>query len=203
MSAFLGPIHHWLYNKIQIQGQMVDAIIRLNEKDNLVTLNLRYSLEEKYGVSETRPLVEVIDESNIHGWLQEHVSQVEFKLAEVVTMILNQDKEFYSKLDKVVQTVGEELAFEGDLTLKEIYKEISDTLLDGMPCDHANALLSETDDEVVWKREVCVHSEYWLRVGGDVNNYYKLRDAFIKGLLSKIDVAMKKRDESTFALSRK
>lgn len=203
MSAFLGPIHHWLYNKIQIQGQMVDAIIRLNEKDNLVTLNLRYLLEEKYGVSETRPLVEVIDESNIHGWLQEHVSQVEFKLAEVVTMILNQDKEFYSKLDKVVQTVGEELAFEGDLTLKEIYKEISDTLLDGMPCDHANALLSETDDEVVWKREVCVHSEYWLRVGGDVNNYYKLRDAFIKGLLSKIDVAMKKRDESTFALSRK
>ena len=203
MSAFLGPIHHWLYNKIQIQGSIVEGILRLNEKEDLLSLNLRYLLDEKFGESETRPLGEVIDESNIHGWLQEQVSIVEYKLAEAVTMVLNQNKDYYEKLETIFQQVGEEFAIEADLTLPEIYKEISDRLLDGMPCDRANSLVSENEDEVVWKREVCVHSEYWLRVGGNVRYYYQLRDTFMKGLLKNTGVEVEKRDEATYALRRK
>ena len=41
---------------------------------------------------EEGPLDEIINQSNIHGWLQERVSQVEYKYAYVVTKLLKEDK---------------------------------------------------------------------------------------------------------------
>jgi len=40
MSAFLGPIHHWLYNKIKIQHDIVEDIISLTENKQL-NLNIK------------------------------------------------------------------------------------------------------------------------------------------------------------------
>lgn len=36
MSAFLDPIHYWLYNKIELQDKMTDAVLALNEKKGYV-----------------------------------------------------------------------------------------------------------------------------------------------------------------------
>ena len=33
MSAFLGPIHHWMYNKIQIQQDIVDEAVKISKED--------------------------------------------------------------------------------------------------------------------------------------------------------------------------
>ena len=46
MSAFLGPIHYWLYNKITLQDKMTDAILDLNEKIDEQNLDF-YSLYYK------------------------------------------------------------------------------------------------------------------------------------------------------------
>jgi len=35
MSAFLGPIHYWLYNKIQLQQAIVDDIYALGDQYGL------------------------------------------------------------------------------------------------------------------------------------------------------------------------
>ena len=66
MSAFLGPIHFWLYNKIQLQQDIVEDMIKLGETVGIA--DLKQTLDEKYGVSERRPLEEVIDEMNIPGF---------------------------------------------------------------------------------------------------------------------------------------
>jgi hypothetical protein len=203
MSAFLGPIHHWLYNKIQIQQAFVEEIIRWNEENKVINTDLRSMLNERYGETETRPLEEIIDESNIHGWLQERVSQVEYKLAEVVTLILKQDADLFGQLEMIFARVGEEKGLVGDSTMPVIYKNISDYLLDGMPCDHANRVLVENELEVVWRRETCVHEEYWAEVGGDVSNYYKLRESFINGVLKESNAYIEKIDEVTSKLRRK
>lgn len=76
MSMFLGPIHHWLYNKIITQEKMVQVVLAFNEAENLVE-NLEEQLKETCGELHQGALEDMIDVSNIHGWLQHQVNIVE------------------------------------------------------------------------------------------------------------------------------
>ena len=107
MSAFLGPIHFWLYNKIQIQNEIVEDIINLSEEKSS-KINLKKEADQRYGVSETRALEEVIDETNIHGWLQSLVSQVEYKLAYLVTILLEENKDILNDIEEIFFVKGRE-----------------------------------------------------------------------------------------------
>ncbi len=201
MSAFLGPIHFWLYNKIKIQNDIVEEIIAFAEKDNL---QMRKTLYGKFGNGELKPLEEVIDVNNIHGWLQEQVSKVENKLACAVTEIYNEKPLMIEVVKEIFKNKGAEVS---ELTeasgLDEIYKSLNDTLLDGMPCDRANAVISSDENSVVWTRTLCVHEQYWNAAGGDIKNYYILRDEFIKGLLKNTGVDYEKIDDTTYKISRR
>lgn len=200
MSAFLGPIHFWLYNKIQTQQTIVDEILKLSEQ---VNPGLKEKLDHTYGESETRPLEEVIDQGNIHGWLQEHVSQVEYKLAYSITSLLKEKAALLEEFKVIFEKVGKEKAADLDITSAEkIYKAISDSLLDGMPCDHANTVVEQSEDKVIWKRNNCVHKSYWEEVEGDVSNYYLLREEFVKGFLIETPFVYEKIDEVTNTILR-
>ncbi|MBU3803964.1 MAG: hypothetical protein H9872_04315 [Candidatus Cellulosilyticum pullistercoris] len=204
MSAFLGPIHYWLYGKITLQQQLVEEVTAL-AKDKGIT-DLESKLNSTYGEFDSRPLEEIIDEDNIHGWLQDKVSRVEYKLAEAVTQLLTQNKENMNELENIFykngELVGEELVREEGLTVPRVYKAISDSLLDGMPCDHAIQIIKQEVDEVIWKRSFCVHEHYWKEVGGDIKNYYELRKAWLKGLAKAVGLTFEEQDERTYALKR-
>ena len=201
MSAFLGPIHFWLYNKIKIQNNIVEDILTLSDKKNF---NLRNNLYDQYGDGELKPLDEVIDVTNIHGWLQEQISKVEYKLAFAVTEILEKDPGMMENLKTIYKNNGLKAStLNKETTIEEIFKAINDTLLDGMPCDHVNALISQDENEVVWKRYECVHSKYWDAANGDVANYYMLRDEFIIGMLSTANVNYEKLDDVTSKIKRR
>ena len=204
MSAFLGPIHHWLYGKIKLQQQLVEEVIAL-AKDKGIT-NLEDSLNSTYGTFDARPLEEIIDENNIHGWLQDKVSRVEYKLAESVTQLLIESVIAINELENIFyksgEALGERLAREEGLTVPEVYKAISDSLLDGMPCDHAMQLIQQDADEVIWRRVICVHEHYWKEVGGDIQNYYELRKAWLEGLARAVGLTFEAQDENTYVLKR-
>lgn len=196
MSAFLGPIHFWLYNKIKIQNEIVEET--LDYATNSLNNKMRDDLYNKFGDGDLKPLDQVIDVTNIHGWLQERVNQVEKKLAYTVTELTKNNPENFQIIKDIFKSKGAEVStFEKDSSLDEIYKAINDTLLDGMPCDRANSVVSQEDNEIIWKRNVCVHQQYWDDVQGDINDFYKLRDEFIEGLLSVTDVKYVKLDETT------
>ena len=150
MSAFLGPIHYWLYNKIQIQQSIVNKVIEVGKE---TIPGLEESLNVKYGESETRQLEEVIDQSNIHGWLQDQVSREEYKLAESVTLLQKGKPEILNKIKEIFWNTGKEIfktiAIENT---SDIYKTLRDSLLDGMPCDHANSVIEEGEEKIIWKR---------------------------------------------------
>lgn len=202
MSAFLGPIHYWLYNKIKLQNNMVEEIISFAEKNNY-KLNLKEELNRQFGSINIRPLEEQIDTTNIHGWLQECVSTVEHSLAYCVTVVLKEDSEAFDKLRELFYNYGAGISqFDANTTVEEIYKQINDTLLDGMPCDHAYSIVSQEDFEILWKRNVCVHESYWTAVGGDIRNYYILRDEFLKGFINKSDATIQKIDDVTYQLKK-
>ncbi|HHZ02556.1 MAG TPA: hypothetical protein GX396_06415 [Tissierellia bacterium] len=200
MSAFLGPIHYWLYNKIKIQNDIVEEILDYADEQGI---NIRTTAYEKFGDGELKPLEEVIDVTNIHGWLQERVSRVENKLAFAVTKLLQVNPESLDSIKNIFKNKGAEVStFNKDTKIEEIYKALNDTLLDGMPCDHAISVIYNDDNEIIWRRNTCVHEQYWKAHGGDIKNYYLLRDEFIKGLLGDTGVKYEKLDEITGKIYR-
>lgn len=199
MSKTLGPIHYWLYNKINIQNNIVEDIIKtFNIDEHLVN-----KLYEDYGDGDLKPLEEVIDTTHIHGWLQEQITKVENKLAFVVTQVLSEDEKAINKLKEIFRANGQKYSkLNKQSNIEEIFKQINDTILDGMPCDRVNAIVSNDENEVVWKRYECVHKKYWDSFNGDVSIYYLLRDELLSGLVSKADATYEKIDDTTSRVKR-
>jgi hypothetical protein len=202
MSAFLGPIHYWLYNKIQLQQAIVDDLYVLSEQYGL---SLEEECDNNFGTFENKPLEEMIDQGNIHGWLQERVSQVENKYAYSVTALLHTNSDTMEQLKSILNSNGKELALslkDSELKATDIYKIITDNLLDGMPCDHANRLLEQSETEVTWTRAVCVHTQYWEAAKGDIAVYYELRDAWMDGLVQELGFTFLKLEDATYHIRK-
>ena len=186
MSAFLGPIHYCLYNKISIEDRLVDDILKLNEVKGFVP-GLAEEADRECGVIEKRPLEDIIDTGNIHGWLQERVTIVEDRLAYVVTAIVKDDASRMEDILAVAYETGKEVAAENAVedmkTAPDVFQLINNIVLDGMPCDRINEMVSSSEDEVVYCQTRCIHESHWLRFGGLVMNYYDIRRELLKGVL--------------------
>lgn len=201
MSAFLGPIHYWLYNKIQIQEEFVQNIINTSEKNNWCE-NLADKVEKNFDKREERNLEEIIDQNNIHGWLQSKISNVESKLAFVVTNILKKNPDYISELKKVAFNFGESKAIAGGTGADECYNILNNTLIDGMPCDRVNELIESDEEQCVWRQNICVHSDYWENIGSDISIYYELRHEIIKGMLSKSNLEFIANEDGFYVIKR-
>lgn len=184
MSAFLGPIHYWLYNKIQLQDSWIEDLLDLAEiKENYL---LREETYTRYGRAVTKNLADVIDESNIHGWLQEQIKKVEYKLAYVVTELLKKEDATLEEIKDIFRESGRE-NFEGldqPVSLpEELYRVVFDYLLEGMPCDHINEVVSMDENQIVWRVTRCIHETYWQEVDGEIGIFYEMRKAWLEGFL--------------------
>lgn len=202
MSTQLGPIHFWLYEKIQIQQDIVEDILKSGMR---IDPMLHEELDSRYGPAEKGRLEEVINVENIHAWLQENVSRSEYRLAFSMTRLLAKESDFIHKAEEIYKKKGKEKAahLEDDSeNAMAVYKVIYDSLLDGMPCDHVNELLEENEEQVTWKRNSCVHKSYWEEVGGDVSVYYRLRDAFIRGVLTGTSLIYEKVEPDVYRIAR-
>lgn len=186
MSAFLGPIHHWLYNKIMIEERIVQTILKLNEEKGFVA-GLAEEADTECGVIENRPLEEMIDTDNIHGWLQERVNIVEQRLAYVVTAIVKEDADRMKDILDLSYETGKEVGKEMDAaavsTAPEVFQLINNIVLDGMPCDRINEVVSSEEGEVVFCHTRCIHEAYWMEFGGLVMYYYDIRRRLLEGVL--------------------
>ena len=66
MSAFLAPIHNWLYNKIKFQDELVKYITEFVERKGYEA-ELLSQMDQRYGVLESGELADIIDENDIHA----------------------------------------------------------------------------------------------------------------------------------------
>ena len=183
MSAFLGPIHYWLYRKIQLQESLSEAMLSsiLSGKERIALEN---KLNTTYGIVERRPLEDVIDNGNIHGWLQGQIGIAEKRFAAAVTEILHDDPTKIEGLKQVAYQLGLQNPLPAANDAQGIYRSLNDVLLEGMPCDHVNEILEQRAERVLWHQTVDLHLPFWDAVGGKIENYYLLRGAFILGSLS-------------------
>ncbi len=183
MSAFLGPIHYWLYRKIQLQESLTEAMLStISSKEDLIALENK--LNTVYGIVERRPLEQVIDNGNIHGWLQGQIGIAEKRFAAAVTEILMNAPTKIEKLKQVAYQLGLQNPLPTSSDAQGVYRALNDVLLEGMPCDHVNEILEQSSEHVLWHQTVDLHLPFWDAVGGKIENYYLLRGAFILGSLS-------------------
>ena len=102
MSLYLGKVHYWLFNKILWFEGLENEIITLAKNEGLDIDNLSKEINDKYGEQTPKlPLEEMIDTSNIHGWLQEKISSAEGRMAAWTTKIINNNSEVTLKMESI------------------------------------------------------------------------------------------------------
>ena len=99
MSAFLGPIHFWLYNKIGKQEELTKAIASMAAGNGWISDRTAY-------IRDLPALEDVIDESNIHGWLQDQIHDAETRYADLIQTVLTTHPERLEEISKVAFRYG-------------------------------------------------------------------------------------------------
>ena len=193
MSAFLGPIHLWLYNKIQFQENLIDELVAY------VTAKGWSDKADQYVSTDRRKLDEVIDEANIHGWLQSRIHDAEGRYAALVLDAAGDDAEKFDALKQAAHDFGVKQGLQA-ATAPEAFHRLDDLLLDGMPCDQVNRVRESDDARIAWDRTMDLHSDFWQ---GHGDRYYALRQALVDGLLSATDYALESPAEGQYEIVKK
>ncbi len=186
MSLFLGKIHFWLYNKIQLEEKILEEILDFSKEKNIDITNLIKISEEKFGKATIGNLEDLIDNSNIHGWLQSKIASVESRLAYTVTELLKNENIEKNDIEQIFYKNGVKAFNNVNLENskpEEIYTSIYDFVIEGMPCDRVNEVIENEKDYIKWNTAIDIHKNYWDLVNGDVENYNKFRVSWIKGFL--------------------
>lgn len=204
MSKFLGPIHFLMYDKIKFQEKLTEAFL---DKDMLDKLNkiLPPVLD--------RPLEEIIDQDNIHGFLSSKIDVVESRLS----FAIKNGKDVFKK----AYEIGKSIAPECFSNQEDMFTKLNNYILDGMPCDHALCATLDDNDNLLLSEIEDVHAKYDenplkinpedsrldtcegehnhddhesfhvsdvkidLKNDEDVSDYYLVREAFLKGFFEK------------------
>lgn len=195
MSATLGPIHTWLYNKILFQDELTKALIRNMPWENKVD---SYCEPLQKG-----SLEQLIDESNIHGWLQSQIVIVEKRLAYAVTGMLKENPESLPQILLRAREFGKEHLLRDVLNAKGVYDQLEDLLLNGMPCDRVNEVVDSSDDYIRWIQTIQIHETYWQEVEGQVSHYDEIRSNLIQGMISETTFTFTQIDDQTFEIRKR
>lgn len=200
MSAFIGPIHSWLYNKIVFQNKLADIVLNIAQDKGY---DLKTSADSIYGKLEKDELENIIDKSNIHGWLQEKVNLVENRLAYTVTTLLKLEEESMETILAEIKYFGKDNSKINSKNAEEIYVLLEEVLLNGMPCDRVNSIEEKSEEMVIWRQNIDIHDKYWIQLDGNPNNYYEIRYAFLDGMLSESEFEFVKSDECVYSIRRR
>lgn len=175
MSAFLGPIHYWLYNKITVVEELTKYIVDC--------ATAREILSQEEGEMFVRfplaPLAEACDQTNIHGWLQANITDAESRQSDLIDCLLAKSVPVNQVVNWARQ-FGESKAIPNDYDARDCYKVIDDTVLCGMPCDRVKVVVQQDNDHSVWNEVEDIHAK-------NFNNPQvakEIRDGFMQGLFA-------------------
>lgn len=184
MAEKFAEIHVWMFNKIKLQNNFSDEIVNQlsdeSQKDQISN-----QMNELFPFPKGN-LEEIIDHENIHQWLEKQLILTDRKLAWLITQVKNNPFTLKNLEDIFFQFGKNHRDVTQPVWLKPsyVYRAITDALTEGMPCDKANQVISHDENHLVWHVERCMHQETWKSENADIEDFYLLRDAWIKGLLN-------------------
>lgn len=196
MSAFLAPIHFWMYDKILIAQRLTFAVEEkfLNEEE-------KNEVESLFPALVSEDLEEVIDQSNIHGWLHTAVSNVEIRFAYTVKKLLDKAVSL-EEIKKICFEYGTSFPCYEISSLKDAYELLMDTLLDGLPCDVSISVVREEENELEFVLYNDIHKQYFNEFDMEVAIYHEIREAFVNGLFEKYSLKYKNLTDSNKLITK-
>lgn len=189
MSATLGPIHTWVFNKIKFQEKQVER---------LLTLDQSIDVDEVAGIVEKGSLEDIIDIKNIHGFLQIRINITEKRLALCAEKLIENGFSI-ERIKKEIFDFGVENALPENCQPQKAYETLNSLLVNGMPCDRIETIIETTERKVVFQENKDIHTEYWT----NKKLFQILKDELINGLLSTTKITYSHLDERTFVLEEK
>lgn len=196
MSAFLAPIHFWMYDKILIAQELT---FKLEEK--FLNKEEREEVESLFPGLYSKDLEEVIDQSNIHGWLHTAVSNVEIRFAYIVKTLLDRGISL-EEIKKVAFEYGKSFPEQEVSSLKDAYELLMDILLDGLPCDVSISVTREEENELEFVLYNDIHKQYFNEFNLEVSLYHEIREAFVNGIFERYSLKYKNISDSNKLISR-
>ena len=190
MSLFLGPIHHWLYKKIETGAQRCEAIESAfkttfsDDADALIA-----AVDEKYAAFPAGlPLEDIIGDTPIHTFLQGLIKMVETREGAIVKAFVGsygdkaREAAFKAALD-FGSALGESLKGQVDEgSMESVFKALYDHQLDGMPCDQGAQPEVQGKDLLI-RQSDCLHRENWQAVDAPLDVMCKITGAWIEGFV--------------------
>lgn len=194
MSAFIGPIHDWLYKKIRLVIQREEYLYqKASALCGETAEELREQVWQTFGVPlPDGDLGEMIEHDNIHGWLQRQINIAESREAAFINELLGMcgeaagdllEQSFYEHGKQTGEKAQAQQAYDLQ-TAPGIFKALSDYYLNGMPCDQGDMVVKTQADQLVWETGVYLQEANWKRVGVDrkrMANFYLL---WLQGFVS-------------------
>ena len=196
MSAFLAPIHFWMYDKILIAQELT---FKLEEK--FLNKEEREEVEGLFPGLYSKDLEEVIDQSNIHGWLHTAVSNVEIRFAYIVKTLLDRGISL-EEIKKVAFEYGKSFPEQEVSSLKDAYELLMDILLDGLPCDVSISVSREEENELEFILYNDIHKKYFNEFNLEVSLYHEIREAFVNGIFERYSLKYKNISDSNKLITR-
>jgi len=196
MSAFLAPIHFWMYDKILIAQELT---FKLEEK--FLNKEEREEVESLFPGLYSKDLEEVIDQSNIHGWLHTAVSNVEIRFAYIVKTLLDRGISL-EEIKKVAFEYGKSFPEQEVSSLKDAYELLMDILLDGLPCDVSISVTREEENELEFVLYNDIHKQYFNEFNLEVSLYHEIREAFVNGIFERYSLKYKSISDSNKLITR-
>lgn len=102
MSKLLAPIRFWPYDKIKVQKELTAALADFAQEkswDDGIDCS-------SYVSCDLPALDTVIDEGNIHGWLQARIGDAEGRYAQLVSALVSADPTRMDALQEAAEQFG-------------------------------------------------------------------------------------------------
>lgn len=190
MSLFLAPIHFWLFKKIRLYEELEKSIIseyRDKYDESFVDETVKEGIEKFGNYIEDKPLEELIDTSNIHGWLQSNIFKEESRSSFIFSKFIEKygDESKGTGLEKVKdQALNAAKEVSSANSPEAIFDIINEYILEGMPCDRVNAVIEKTSEKIVWQQDRCIHVDNYR--AGNIDFMYEIRDLWVKTFVENI-----------------
>ena len=147
--------------------------------------------DDRYGAPNPEEILEeVINQGNIHGWLQQRITQAETRFAGKVTDLYAAHgpavmHDITSAFENYAVQAAAHIRQAGDWdgSLQGAHKQLHNFILEGMPCDQAGAVTINESEVFQWKADRCLHQGYWQTVSGNPEHHYLFRDSFNEAFL--------------------
>lgn len=194
MSQFLAPIHTWLFNKIKLAQDLESNIVKVHiDTFGEEVLSVQEEAIKLYGeYIQSKPLEELIDVNNIHGWLQNRIIEVESRSAYIISKYYDTYKEKSKELT-MSEYKKQAIKCAKDESNKvnspdNVYISLNNYILSGMPCDRATSITEKNDDYVIFEQVGCIHKKNYEKGNGNLSYLYKLKDLWIKSFVENLRV---------------